>query len=402
MIYFLAMDQAYTLFAFASRIYGVARTYSAVNRYYPAALINAMGLDYREVLSHLADLRYHINVFATKLSTMMIPDGFSYLSRHMWLYSNLYQDRPNAKCQTFVVNPAGFYVYNPEKYTTGGALVYNHWYTPGENLRTLSELYSLMDSMIDAIYSDEDMNIMSGDIMKAYDKFVVLPDIPEEYAITPLYDENVLVQIQNARSVGSRLAPDVATVGADKFDTRDIYQMGGTIRYTPHLFYDSAAVTSKALVNLQPSVDPTPEIVAEATRFTNVAITVDTAKKKVTRVGMGADLYLGYSIVTFRRNGNDWQEVVVPVNKEGGVISSTYQVVTHEDPVDLLCKVSLIGQTSAFDWHPYLFISVKTGTAESDVENFTGPQGDVGTYTLVESNIMKRIHDACNLSLFSI
>lgn len=211
MKYYIAMDSCYSYLSFLQRLYGVVRLSSITNRYYPQALVQAMGVNYDSVYGNLADLNYMINAFAVKIQSMCVPATMSYFIRHAWMYSGYYLDSESDKAQLYMFTPQGFFVYTePESPTAGEKLwplVYTEFVTkgtaPGPGL-TYQDLVNFGNTLINPILASEDFNIMSGDTLKAFgDNGIIKVDVlATDYTVLPSYDEMVLSQIMNATMLG--------------------------------------------------------------------------------------------------------------------------------------------------------------------------------------------------------
>lgn len=221
MLYLMAMDSAYSMIAHLKRIYGVVNTFSYTNRYYPKAVVNALGADYDDIAANLADFRAGINALSVKIGSMCIPASMSYFAKHMWMYSGLYADADQDKAQTYLFTPLGYYVYTLDA-DEAGALGFKRMpYVPALNnttgynpvvvgstadgtLMTHKQLLQCVNDIINPILSSEDMNIMSGDILKAFgrENLYKLEMLEETYTVIPAYNMEVLDQIQNATLVG--------------------------------------------------------------------------------------------------------------------------------------------------------------------------------------------------------
>lgn len=205
MMYMLAMDSVYSYHAFLKRIYGLAQAYTPTNRYYPKAIITAMGVDYDDVMAHLAQLRYGINALQAKFDSMRIPNSMSYMARHMWMYTGIYQDGETDKCQTYLYTPHAFYTYGYDD-DGAGMLKYTEFMRgfTAEQLYSVQELIEFGNSLINPILASEDMGIMSGDIMKAFGAqgMVSLQPVSDTYIVLPEYNREVLSQMENLTMIG--------------------------------------------------------------------------------------------------------------------------------------------------------------------------------------------------------
>lgn len=211
MKYYIAMDSCYSYLSFLQRLYGIVKLSSVTNRYYPQALVQAMGVDYDSVYGSLAQLNYMINAYANRIQSMCVPATMSYFVRHAWMYSGYYLDSLNDKAQIYMYTPQGFFQYteptSPGPGTKLWPLVYKELVTkgtaPGPGL-SYDDLVQYGLDLLNPILASEDFNIMSGDTLKAFGTEGVLKvaAVPTDYTVLPSYDEVVLSQIMNANILG--------------------------------------------------------------------------------------------------------------------------------------------------------------------------------------------------------
>lgn len=208
MMYLLAMDSCYSFLSWMKRIYGVLNTYNAENRYYPMGIIASMNVDFNDIMSNLANFRAFINVFATKIGSMCVPASMSYFAKHIWMYEGLYLDSVSSKAQTYLFNPYAFLYYDQyDASGTGDSTRGVLKLMPMTNRRarfTYADIIEVGNALINPLLGSEDMNIMSGDILKAFgpSNLIKAEGITEMYQVYPDYKEEVLDQIQNLTMVG--------------------------------------------------------------------------------------------------------------------------------------------------------------------------------------------------------
>lgn len=207
MLYMLAMDSIYTYWAYLVRAYGVAQVFSRTNKYVGDALLRAMSIDPVDIRSHLADFRAYINTFAGKAMQWCVPRVMTYFLRHNWMYSNIYKDEDDSKSQMYMYVPAGLYQYHPTISAGAGGLQMmpiaveekSQVLQPIATPQSFNLLVSVGNALLDALSGQEDIGIMSGDILKAYgaENLWRIDTIPEDYAVMPVFSEEVLSQIHN-------------------------------------------------------------------------------------------------------------------------------------------------------------------------------------------------------------
>jgi hypothetical protein len=137
----------------------------------------------------------------------------SYFLRHAWMYQNVYMDEDNPKAQLFLFVPAYLYKYALDANQAGMLKVRpisaklagnGKAFTGGLAELNIDDIRALGDELINTMLMQEDVGIMSGDILKAYgsEKLYRFSQIGEEYGVTPVYSEEVLGQFHNLSIVG--------------------------------------------------------------------------------------------------------------------------------------------------------------------------------------------------------
>lgn len=201
MMYLVAADSLYSLYAMMRRLYGVMRLYTPLNKYYPEALVRAMGFDFNDMQDNLANLNFFINEFAIKVGSTAVPADMAYHRRHIWLNDNIYVDNATSgKAQTYMFVQKAYFKFN-NLGTTGTKLTSE---VLPDNC-TFKQLTEFARSILSPIMGDEDFGIMSGDIIKAYGitNCIKLDEVPTNYTVLPLFDPDTLLQIKNMSLVGN-------------------------------------------------------------------------------------------------------------------------------------------------------------------------------------------------------
>lgn len=338
MLYLMAMDSVDSFIAFMRRIYGVINLYTYQNRYYPDALLRAMHVDPADMRKHISDFRAFINMFIVRVGSMCVPNSMSYTARHMWMYENIYVDSDTAKAQTYLYVPEGFYFYQLD--STGKGMLK---YTPLSNEfepMSFDDICNYALAMINPILTSEDMNIMSGDILKAFgaDGVIVRGVIREEYQVLPQYNEEVMSQFENV----TMMTPFVPDDGTDPgvHTTPNVYQIiqeGSGEAVEGYLFYNPAfqgadavmfsnvnmddrdltsfneVYTTDRLLNMHKN-DITPADVMVASRLTNI-MTYDEVDDLLICDTMGSDLCLYAVIWRYTDSGMDSSWALQPMTR---------------------------------------------------------------------------------------
>lgn len=312
-----AMDSVYAFIAHLMRAYGTARVFSHTNRYVGDALLYSMGFNGTDVRQHLADFRAYINMMITKASAICTPSIMSIYRRHFWMYSGVYKDEDIEKSQMYLYRPSTLWTY--EENEGAGYLKANPVATVvsttgiNNTLWTLAEWEAFGDTMIDKLVTSQDIAVMSGDILKAYGEGNLwkLSLINEDYAVIPVYSEEVLDQIHNTTFCGSQITKgNVATSETASIDITGLDVTQITTGSAPYLMFQpqfksvgAPAYTRICDLNTE---NPEPERVMVATR--NMVMMKPFAIKDNSTVAnvstCGSDLVLTGSIVSYGTNGS--------------------------------------------------------------------------------------------------
>ena len=455
MLYLCAMDSIYSYLSYLKRIYGVAMTYSYTNRYYPKAMLTAMNVNFDDVQNHLADFRAFINSFAVKVGSMCIPASMSFMAKHMWMYEGYYSDSNQDKAQTYLFVPAGFFKYTLDK-DGAGMLAYSKMqfqsgrplqmrYVTDGLLYTVDQLIEYANTLLGPVLSSEDMNIMSGDILKAFgpSNIYTVSGISEDYVVLPTYSEEVLDQIQNAVLIGEYANPTAGAKSADVFDgkTYGLHQDAtkGYLIFTPgfmgyYIGEDTEDpgqdwMFANKFINFEHG-NVGPENTMEATRLSNIATAyteyTDSSVLDSDYAGFFTIQSIGSEVAHFARvynyvlNGSSWtlrfynfSAVNLYMIDFGDGTDVTAQ--GYKDLMDIavssIQNVNLIIQLiSQFNRHPgYVLTSYATSevAGASAVQKrsygrLNGVHEDINYYSIVDESNLRVMSETALLSQFNI
>ena len=409
MMYLLAMDSVYAYHSWMRRVYGCMLTYSNTNRYYPRAIVRAMGVDFDSLQGNLADFRQYINTYAIKASALAVPAKMSFMTKHYWMSEGLYYDSQQDKPQTYLFNPLGFYRFTiSEGEAPHGMLVFDNMFNScgksrssgalceirsGANTAKLWQLEDFIaygDKLLAPIISDEDFGIMSGDTLKSFGigGCYTLPVTEETYTVLPSYSAEVLDQIQNATFIGM---PKPDTMNIDQ----DVSVGAGWIISDPmftHPWVKSAAGNelpgqNAFLVNRFVTFehgDISPENTMEATRWTNISVEVtatDTREYRVPTIGSevmctGNICYFKLNELTGAMEPTFTPDIYVSMNADAAFrklrdselnftssdgIQQSFAAILQELNSTLAQQYLAIQQLSVFDRHPAVYLSSYMG-----------------------------------------
>lgn len=289
MMYLLATTNVLAYVEFVKRAIGLMMDYTPLNSYYPRCLIQAMGLNWNSMQTDLVTLRGYVNQLAVKANSLVIPATFPYVARQVWLYQNIWQDSNTDKAQTYFYTPHGFWTY-PGDSGEPTNLVYKLFISKGAGEQgsglTVQDLIAFGNDMIDPILASQSFNIMSGDILKAYEGNVVrITGVSDTYVVLPMISPEVQAQFENLVICG---APDYENFTITQ-ETDPTSPYSGCVYHEPvtnyYVYLPSALTEQQANTQfdtiLQPLTaskvlnfhhgDVKPEEVLVATRLSNIA-----------------------------------------------------------------------------------------------------------------------------------
>lgn len=421
MMYLIAMGEIYSFHSWCVRAYGVARLYQQTNKYLPTALLEAMGFD-PSVALDLPRFRNLINLTRRKFAATAVPNSMPYINRRIWLYSGVYADAPSAKSQMYLFRPAGFYIF---KFGELGKLVWSPFSNGSATKMTLDSLEALAASMIDPIMMDEDMGIMSGDILKAFgdNGIYKVMEMPEDYEIIPTYNPEVLSQIHNMtiwtdeehKSLNTDWdITQNADIGGGYLMTKNnivATRTGfGTDSASKGTSLPSYGFAGERLIDFH-TEHPTPDEVMVATRCTTAAKSVEATtvgssniKFTYTLGEVGADLCLCANTYTFSMSGSLTVSKVNPTfcshaTTQNAVINNSDAIPSHV--VRRICHstnfndgpMTVLGSTILTD--PKVFVN----TAKESSGEYVG---DLDVYTSITPDELGRMHEIAMMSMFDV
>lgn len=387
----LAGSQVYAALANAIRAYGVAKTYSEVNTYLPKGLLEAMGFDPDDVRKNLSHMWFDINQLIAQTNQIWIPNVLPLLERWFFLNSNVYIDANDIKGQCYVFNQAEYYMYDATATSNGGGLVpvllNDARFNPTCNKKYSWDSWrEVIQTLIDALINDEDRGVIFGDILKAYGPSNIfgLQPISADYVIEPVYNIEILTQIENftCGPVTRGLVQSIKGL-IPLYDSRNPAESWQVSELSPTF----------PVINFHQKEQPTPEQIAVATRCMTVGSIKTTAaygfntstNKVVTNVTIVRPKTCGTEIGTFvaMLSGSTW--TTLPIRTNNFSLSTINWA--------KLC---------AFDWHPFLYDIVLPGQSEMEGCDVNFAAGDYSNYLISSHLELEPIHDACVFSLLGM
>lgn len=400
MLYIIAMADVYSYINFLQRIYGTATLYAQKNRYLPDAIIKAQGVDPIDVRQNLAQFRYGINVLINKAASFAVPASMPIFKRRAFLYTDIFTEGTSIKDQLYLYAPEGFYKYSWDADNTG-QLTIRDFYDP-ENLYSVESLLNYGNELLGQLIFSEDMNIMSGDILKAYqDNILKLRELPTDYTIIPIFDIGVLEQMKNGTIVfvGSTTAGRVRTLNTNitQNSTKAWLQCPNQYRYV-----DASGESYSQFIQTYESdsilttttAEVTPDLIMESTRLKCIGWNYanSTSHDATINLTSGSEIISRCLQVFFTANAKqeitfNWQTIAY----HNELTTYDYQTTGQ------LCRQMRI--LSSFRFHPevryYTLDTNKNVYSEASIF-------DIDNYAILKRGDVERMHETALMSLLNV
>lgn len=391
-----AMDNAYILYEYAVRAYKVISDFDYMNRYKPDTLIKAMGFNPSDLRQHLADFRYFINNFAYKLASINVPNQFDIIKRHSWMCSYVYMDSDLDKAQLYLFVPEALYCYTEGTDSAPTSLQMKYLYelanlaaAPATGY-TVAQFADMVDALMNPILGSQDVGVISGDLAKALGEngMIKIEPIAENESLAPVYNEEVLHEIQNADLrngiMPSSLTQNLTDLVSGPFLQENYTAPTLTTDREKWILREQSRISHALSVN---SNDPTPELSTVATRFCNTIVYNDSTNK-ISVNSVGSEIITGAYMYYLDNGTTIVQQLVFPALDVGPTNTATEQ------------QAIIVAMLMKFDWGPSIdFIFIPEGL---NAVAYLGDTKDYANYTLVTDDALKRINDVAIMSLWKV
>lgn len=381
MMVHIAGSQVFAAYALGVRAYGTMRRFAQEDQYTPEALVSAMGFQYSDLKSNLSKMWFDLNELAARLQQIWIPNVTPVTERWYWMNSHIYRDGNSVKSQYYVFTPVLFYRFNETAEETGSSLDVYPW---APSLHTWEQYMSMINSLIDRLLNSQDRGIMFGDILKAYgaDKLYAVTGVDANYVYEPVYNSEVLTQIENLT------VWPIATPSGVIQDDNGVIRTQMTLASASTGYYVLASVLN--FHQLQP---PTPEQIMIATRLKAVGVTCNAVVGTEFRY---APQFAGTEVVSS-----------IAVTSKYWLADGTNSYQSNSlSTLQPLTGINLY-RWCAFDWAPWVYsnptaLQLPTAVGSVGAEPGARPYGDWDNYTFLDAETLRKMHLTAVYSEFGV
>lgn len=408
MTYIMAVAQIYSYINYLQRGYGTMNLYSHANRYLPKALLTAMRIDFSDAQQSLANFRYGINSLIYKAASLACPANMPYFKRLAFLFSGLYSEGESVKSQLYLNVPAAFFKYSDTATETGGSLQYTPF--PSDAM-TVKQLIEFGNSLLDPILSSEDMNIMSGDILKAYgDNILKLAPVDENYVVMPIPDLTVLEQMQNADLINTvstaRIVQNTGTASSGPYLNAEVYlenKATSDSTWFPQIIYKSVQNHMLTTILTHPEA---PDVIERTRGMVAINAELDSENHTRYRVLSGSDIYTSAYIYKYEYNSSNALELGVYRIRTDNYMpedDTSTSGVTRLSQYEQWHKIHCLAEN--FKFHPrMMYFQGITRAGNPPVADFEYMDMalDIDNYAIISKVDLMRMNEAALLSLLAV
>lgn len=384
MIYCVAMSQIYSYINFLQRVYGCMNVYANMNRYLPRALVEAQYVDFNDVLQNLPNFKYGIDSLIHKAASLACPASMTYFQRVSFLFSGVYAEGESIKDQLYMYVPEGFLQFSETASSTGGSLQYMQYRTAQTTRYTCAQLLKFGNDLLDPVISSQDMNIMSGDILKAYgsDGVLKLAMLPDNYSIVPTTDLTVLEQFQNAGFTDTT----PVTCKIEQSQTGRAGYLVATAQFSYNPTYAAIINADKVLTTILTA--PTAADVIERTRLMLTgSATMGADANRSINMATEIPVSLQYVIINASTGA-------VAINK----ITAYYNVPASPTAAEMRSALQAHCYLENFKFHPAIYYT----QGETAGLSFFNTALDFDNYAIIHVVDLNRMNEAALLSMFNV
>lgn len=244
------------------------------------------------------------------------------------------------------------------------------------------------------------MNTMMGDLIKAFGEsgLYQVSEVAENYSVIPVYDENVLAQIENSHAWPLVLSK-VASPNNGEHGGLDVWQADNVLYFHPIIDAKSDGIISKTarfhqhVVPILNSHKDVPDF-KDNLEWTR-QMSVYSGKQfngNYSVLDCGLEVVISYTFVSPKSTGDGINAVSCGSCLLEDAVSSTGVTATQFS--------ALMSAISQFDWHPFFY----RGTLMPDGANESYGEvyfyGDVKVFTTVSPEVVARVHQCANYSVY--
>lgn len=403
-MYLLALDSLFSYIGGLKRVYRTLTAWSSDNFQTPDTLLLALGcnsVSISNLRTNAADLLRCINELVLQSRKFRCPAIMDLFNRHYWLNDNVYTDAPTINSQFYVFRQTYYLKLNSSAaipgsstVTAAGLTAVSSPISASSNL-TVKSLYDFGIGLIQALDAWDDCYMISGYLMRAFEgtaSFVV-DELDVSDSLTPVYVEEVLMQIENARSVFGTLREATLNVYQDPSTNAIISQPLATVSSTLTYGIEHDLPPILSIRSDSPTVEE--NVIASRLQMNQGLSQIN---HSVLSSEEGYPIFCASEIVSsIHLLGCD------PHNAGSASSSVTLRSViglsSSNPSATLFVDLPRYLWVTQFDWHPILYVMYMDSSTPATGAQII-PIGDLHNVTVLDRSQLKEINRICLFSEF--
>lgn len=405
-MYLAALSSIFSYIGSLKRIFRLLNAYGPNNYIMPDAVLWALGIDEAAA----TNMRLNKDRFWQNINTLVYmsrkftcPAVMDFFNRHYWLSDNVYTDANTMNSQFYVFLMDSLYEYSeqdtPDGVSASGLSVVSC--NPYGIIQGATEvdpdvaLFNYGKALIEDLVAWDESYTISGYLQRAYEGTpnFVLDTIGYDEIVTPIYNEEVLTQIENARpatnlSDGGRIDVGGWNVSQDPKTNTVIVPDRIITKTPPAAVSQLTGLYPDPIINIRSDV-PTAGDVVIATRLKNDTEFVPSTVNENTydvRVIAGSEIVLSLEVVP---SLGSVQVFTGPVKFEANATTSS-----------LMGVLSALAWVAQFDWHPEIDVAFRGAGPNYEVLGINR-MIDLHNATAITPEALENIHRVCLYSEFN-
>lgn len=407
-MYFMALDSIFAYIAWLKRVYRVLNAWTPMNHILPDRLLGAMGLS-NTVIQNLRTNRMQfwqlINQLVLQSRKFPVPALMDIMNRHYWMSDNVYTDSPSINSQFYIFNLKAVYKFANLPVSGGteegaGLQVVPMPWCANPAAATAEDFYNFGLELIQALDAWDDAYTINGYLMRAFEgtPTFIVDEIPQDQPFTPVYEEEVLVQIENSAALPLGNHINIGTPQWSNFNvTQDPLTNSVVCNPTYKVPNANSYAVETTTTELRPwiSVRRDQPTVADSVVATRLKCTVEHTQITPTEttyvVHAATEIPIAWR---YRQSGS----IAADEKSLSYAVAMKYNYITANKKWEFSGDVHALADMlylEQFDWHPIslVFLITQTDGAQTQYESYFA--GDVHNITQISVDDLDNLHTVC-------
>lgn len=424
-MYVFAMDSIFSYIAWLKRVYRLLSAWSPENYVTPDVLLKAMGFSEGEINSLRVNkmaLWQAINELVLQSRKFTVPASMDVFNRHYWMSDNVYTDDASINSQFYMFNLHAVYRYKstamPGTSDLASGLEMVGMPTINRTMDgTLAKpidvqmLYNFGRNLIDTLVAWDDAYTINGYLRRAFegDAQFIVDELPQMQPFNPVYEPEVLAQIENSRALpNGNLMTDLSGFAVSQNVATNAVISNPSYTVALSSTNNVGELEGQGyLINPVLSVRSMNPTVADSVIASRLQACVDVTVKDgnaTVSISCGTEVpicwrqQLGLNNVA---SNNAWQNGYVP---QTPCVAFDMTTTTQANLTSFVSSLGNWLRVEQYDWHPFVYLTTYVYQKSGSVDASSGTLaviGDTHNITTISKDDLKNLHKVCIYSEFN-